>query len=173
MLEAEALVQTLARLCREKDAFLLPGSPLVGADSTADGIALRTPAESIAARTVVNAAGLYADEVSDAVRRADFSNLSRAGASTRNWCPPGATWSTGWSIRCHTRTDWACTSPRRSPATSRSGRRRRYQDRKDDYEGDRIPIEDFLEPARQLLPGDHARGSPPGWQRHSGKASPS
>jgi hypothetical protein len=57
-------VQTLARLCREKDAFLLPGSPLEGADVTADGIELRTPAESITARSVVNAAGLYADDVS-------------------------------------------------------------------------------------------------------------
>src|ERR1044072_2221026 len=35
---AEALVQPLARLCKEKEAFLLPGSPLEGADVTADGI---------------------------------------------------------------------------------------------------------------------------------------
>src|SRR5262245_47671657 len=53
MLNAEALVQTLARLCKEKDAFLLPGSPLEGADLGADGLVLRTPAESITARTVV------------------------------------------------------------------------------------------------------------------------
>src|SRR5215510_3704690 len=35
MLDAEALVQTLARLCRENDVFVLPGSPLEGADAAA------------------------------------------------------------------------------------------------------------------------------------------
>src|SRR6185503_3535672 len=64
IVEAEALVRTLAHLCKERDVAIVVGTPLLGAESAADGITLVTPHERFVARTVVNAAGLYADVVS-------------------------------------------------------------------------------------------------------------
>jgi len=67
ILEAEALVRTLARLISEHGGYLLPRSPLFGGASRNGTIELATPAERIRARSVVNAAGLFADEVSAAL----------------------------------------------------------------------------------------------------------
>ena len=63
IIEAEALVRTLEHLCKDRGVAVVVGSPLVGAGITADGVELVTPRERITAGTVVNAAGLYADEV--------------------------------------------------------------------------------------------------------------
>src|SRR5688572_24282235 len=63
ILDAEALVRTLSRLCLEAGAAVLPGTPVTGAGVRSDGVELHTPAERILARSVVNAAGLYADDV--------------------------------------------------------------------------------------------------------------
>jgi len=154
MVDAEALVHTLARLCREKDAFLLPGSPLVGADATADGIALRTPAESITARCVVNAAGLYADDVSAMLggksftiypcrgEYAEFTPSKRSLVRALVYPLPHAS---GHGLGVHL--------VRTTGGQVWLGPTIHYQDRKDDYENDREPLESFAESARRLIDG--------------------
>ena len=154
IVEAEALVKALEHLCRDRDVAVVVGSPLVGAEPHADGMLLVTPHEQFVARMVVNAAGLYADVVSAQLGatpfkifpcRGEYAELKPSSRGMVNGLVYPPPHSSGAGLGVHlARTTWGSVT---------LGPTIHYQESPDDYEGGRLAVEDFLEPARRLLPG--------------------
>jgi L-2-hydroxyglutarate oxidase LhgO len=153
IVEAEALVKALEHLCKAHDVAVVVGSPVIGASPHASGIAIQTPHEVIVADTVVNASGVYADTVSAALGgmpfkiypcRGEYAELAPSRRHMVNGLVYPLPHASGAGLGVHlAKTTWGSVT---------LGPTIHYQDSKDDYEGGRLTLEEFVEPARKLLP---------------------
>ncbi len=153
-IDADAFVTALQRQVEAHGGHVLPGSPVLAVESLGDRVGVVTPHERIEADAVVNAAGLYADDVSRLCDgevctiypcRGEYAELTPHASRLINGLVYPVPHGSGHGLGVHlTRTVagavWV-------------GPTIRYQLRKDDYETDREPLEAFLEPTRRILPG--------------------
>jgi L-2-hydroxyglutarate oxidase LhgO len=151
---AEALIHTLRRICDRHDVAWLPATPLTAASAANGHLELVTERERISARVVVNAAGLYADEVSAMVGGEPFTIYPGRGeyaelAPAKRYMVTGLVYpvphTPGHSLGVHL-----------VPTVDGAvlvGPTLRYQQGKADYEADRQPLESFVAATARILPG--------------------
>jgi L-2-hydroxyglutarate oxidase LhgO len=154
IIDADGYVRALTRRCRDHDVVVLVGSPLIDAARDGEAMELVTPHERIRAAAVVNAAGLYADDVSatlgaSSIRifpcRGEYAELIPSRREWVNGLIYPLPHASGAGLGVHlAKTVWGSVT---------LGPTIHYQEGKEDYEGGRLRVEDFVQPARRLLPG--------------------
>jgi glycerol-3-phosphate dehydrogenase len=164
IVSAEELVKAFARLASERGASILTNARVKSLEVRPDCIAVeiefgdRTERESLTteiveARCVVNSAGLHADEVAAMLGnhsyriypvRGEYAEVVRGRADLVNALVYPLPHHDRLSLGVHlTKTLWG---------TVLVGPTAHYIDAKDDYEHNRLPLEEFLQDAQGLLP---------------------
>ncbi len=157
IVSSEALVKAYARVAAEQGANILTHARVEQLEPRNAGVRVRLrigeAQETVETRCVVNAAGLYADEVAALLGntryriypvRGEYCEVTRAKSYLVRALVYPLPHPEGLSLGVHfTRTLWD---------TVLVGPTARYVNDKNDYESDRLPIEEFVRRARPLLP---------------------
>ena len=164
IVSADDLIKTLARMATDQGASLLTRTRVVRLDPRPGSIAVtlaegdggegaERSEETIEARCVINCAGLYADEVAAMLGnrdyriypvRGEYCELVRAKSHLINNLVYPLPHADGLSLGVHlTRTLWD---------TVLVGPTADYVAEKNDYERNRLPVEEFVRRAKPMLP---------------------
>jgi glycerol-3-phosphate dehydrogenase len=172
---SEELVKAYARHAAEHGANLVMLAKVERLESASGAIRVGSTAGEIETRCLVNSAGLYADEVAAMLGsplarhriypvRGEYCELVRAKSYLVNSLVYPLPHPAGLSLGVHlTKTLWD---------TVLVGPTARYVERKDDYEGNRLPVEDFVRMARHLLPEVEAADMVPAYSGIRAKLTP-
>jgi L-2-hydroxyglutarate oxidase LhgO len=153
-LDASMLVAALRRRAEASGAMIVTQSEVLAGEAGAGGnLTLITERERISAQIVVNAAGLFADHVSRTLGgesfriypcRGEYAQLVPSKRGYVNGLVYPLPHASGHGLGVHL--------TRGADGTVMVGPTIRYQERKDDYETNRDPVESFLPATRRLLP---------------------
>ncbi len=164
IVSAAALAKTYARVPSDRGAHIVNSARVWRLDARGDSVEItvevgdpedpaRLVQETIAARCVINSAGLYSDEVAAMLGdthykiypvRGEYAEVIRSRADLINALVYPLPHTDMLSLGVHfTRTLWD---------TVLVGPTARYVAEKTDYESDRLPLEEFWKSALELLP---------------------
>jgi L-2-hydroxyglutarate oxidase LhgO len=152
--DADALVRALTAELTRLGGILVAGTPVIALEpGPSGGITVITPRERIEADCCVNAAGLFADEISRmaggaAFRihpcRGEYAELAPRARHLVNGLVYPVPHASGHGLGVHL-TKTAHGAVWIGPTIA-------FQESKTDYEGGRLPVEAFLAPTRAMLP---------------------
>jgi glycerol-3-phosphate dehydrogenase len=153
IVEPEELIKTFARIAQANGAHLLTNTRVIGVEVKNNLTTIRTEREEVQARVVINAAGLYADDVARMFGydkhtiypcRGEYAEVVPSRASIVNGLVYPLPLASGHGLGVHfTRT---------TGGAMLVGPNARYRQSKDDYESDRTPLEDFYQSAAMMCP---------------------
>jgi glycerol-3-phosphate dehydrogenase len=153
IVDAEELIKVLMRHAQSNGAHFLTNTRVIGAEVKKGLAFIRTEREEVAARVVINAAGLYADEVARLFGydkhtiypcRGEYAELPPSRSGIINGLVYPLPLPTGHGLGVHFTKNLA--------GTLLVGPNARYVKTKDDYENGREELITFYESAVQMVP---------------------